>query len=95
VAQALSAEALLMLTDVEGLYTRWPDRDSLVSEIDTASLNALLPILESGMVPKVEACIRAVESGLPSAHIIDGRVEHCVLVELFTATGSGTKVVSL
>ena len=94
VAQALGAEALLMLTDVEGLYTRWPDRDSLVSEIDTASLSALLPTLEAGMVPKVEACIRAVESGLPSAHIIDGRVEHSVLVELFTATGSGTKVVA-
>lgn len=94
VAQALGAEALLMLTDVEGLYTRWPDRDSLVSEIDTASLSSLLPTLEAGMVPKVEACIRAVESGLPSAHIIDGRVEHCVLVELFTATGSGTKVVT-
>ena len=94
VAQALGAEALLMLTDVEGLYTRWPDRDSLVSEIDTSSLSALLPTLEAGMVPKVEACIRAVESGLPSAHIIDGRVEHCVLVELFTATGSGTKVVA-
>ncbi|MFN8089333.1 MAG: acetylglutamate kinase [Mycobacterium sp.] len=94
VAQALGAEALLMLTDVEGLYTRWPDRDSLVSEIDTGSLSSLLPTLEAGMVPKVEACIRAVESGLPSAHIIDGRVAHCVLVELFTATGSGTKVVA-
>lgn len=93
VAQALGAETLLMLTDVEGLYTRWPDRDSLVSEIDTAALHALLPTLEAGMVPKVEACIRAVDSGLPSAHIIDGRVEHCVLVELFTAAGSGTKVV--
>jgi len=94
VAQALGAETLLMLTDVAGLYTRWPDPDSLVDEIDTVSLNALLPTLEAGMVPKVEACIRAVDSGLPSAHIIDGRVEHCVLVELFTASGSGTKVVS-
>ena len=94
VAQALGAEALLMLTDVEGLYTRWPDRDSPATEIYTSSLSALLPTLEAGMVPKVEACIRAVESGLPSAHIIDGRVEHCVLVELFTATGSGTKVVA-
>jgi len=83
-----------MLTDVEGLYTRWPDRDSLVSEIDTAALNLLLPGLEAGMVPKVEACIRAVEAGLPSAHIIDGRVKHCVLLELFTQVGSGTKVVS-
>jgi acetylglutamate kinase len=92
-AEALSAEKLLMLTDVEGLYTRWPDRDSLVSEIDTATLTDLLPALEEGMVPKIEACLRAVDAGVPSAHVIDGRVEHCVLVELFTDEGTGTKVV--
>ncbi|WP_059018846.1 acetylglutamate kinase [Mycobacterium sp. M26] len=94
-AQALGAEKLLMLTDVEGLYTRWPDRESLVSEIDTVTLNQLLPSLESGMVPKIEACLRAVEGGVPSAHVIDGRVEHCVLVELFTDEGTGTKVVGV
>ena len=93
-ATALGAEKLLMLTDVEGLYTRWPDRDSLVSEIDTATLTQLLPGLESGMVPKIEACLRAVDGGVPSAHVVDGRVEHCVLVELFTDDGTGTKVVS-
>ena len=93
-AEALGAEKLLMLTDVEGLYTRWPDRDSLVSEIDTVTLTQLLPGLESGMVPKIEACLRAVEGGVPSAHVVDGRVEHCVLVELFTDEGTGTKVVS-
>ena len=93
-AEALGAEKLLMLTDVEGLYTRWPDRDSLVSEIDAATLTQLLPVLESGMVPKVEACLRAVEAGVPSAHVVDGRVEHCVLVELFTDEGTGTKVIS-
>ena len=93
-AEALGAEKLLMLTDVEGLYTRWPDRDSLVSEIDAATLTQLLPVLESGMVPKVEACLRAVEGGVPSAHVVDGRVEHCVLVELFTDEGTGTKVVN-
>ena len=92
-AGALGAEKLLMLTDVEGLYTRWPDRDSLVAEIDTATLAQLLPALEEGMVPKIEACLRAVEAGVPSAHVIDGRVEHCVLVELFTDAGTGTKVV--
>lgn len=91
-ASALGAEKLLMLTDVEGLYTRWPDRDSLVSEIDTATLATLLPTLEEGMVPKIEACLRAVAAGVPSAHVIDGRVEHCVLVELFTDQGTGTKV---
>jgi acetylglutamate kinase len=93
-AEALGAEKLLMLTDVEGLYTRWPDRDSLISEIDVVTLTGLLPSLESGMVPKIEACLRAVGGGVPSAHVIDGRVEHCVLVELFTNEGSGTKVVS-
>ena len=92
-AEALGAEKLLMLTDVEGLYTRWPDRDSLVSEIDTATLTELLPALEEGMVPKIEACLRAVDAGVPSAHVIDGRVEHCVLAELFTDEGTGTKVV--
>ena len=93
-AEALGAEKLVMLTDVEGLYTSWPDRDSLVSEIDTAALTQLLPTLEAGMVPKIEACLRAVPAGVPSAHVIDGRVEHCVLVEMFTDEGTGTKVVS-
>jgi acetylglutamate kinase len=92
-AEALGAEKLLVLTDVEGLYTQWPDRDSLVSEIDTATLAQLLPTLQEGMIPKVEACLKAVTGGVPSAHIIDGRVKHCVLVELFTDAGTGTKVV--
>jgi len=91
-AQALHAEKLLILTDVAGLYTNWPDQGSLVNEIDTVTLTGLLPSLQSGMVPKVEACLRAVEAGVPSAHIIDGRVEHCVLVELLTNAGAGTKV---
>ena len=56
-------------------------------------LTAVLPTLEEGMVPKIEACLRAVSGGVPSAHVIDGRVEHCVLVELFTDEGTGTKVV--
>jgi acetylglutamate kinase len=93
-AEALGAEKLLMLTDVEGVYTRWPHRDSLVSEVDSATLTQLLPTLEEGMIPKVEACLRAVAGGVPSAHVIDGRVEHCVLVELFTDAGTGTKVVA-
>ena len=94
VAEALGAEKLLMLTDVEGLYTRWPDRDSLVSEIDTHRLAELLPTLEEGMVPKIEACLRAVNAGVHSAHVIDGRVEHCVLAELSTDQRSGTKVIA-
>ncbi|AWV49051.1 acetylglutamate kinase [Mycobacterium leprae] len=93
-AETLGAEKLLMLTNVEGLYTRWPERDSLVNEIDSAALAQLLPTLEAGMIPKVEACLRAVTGGVPSAHVIDGRVKHCVLVELLTNEGTGTKVVS-
>lgn len=93
VAEALNAETLLMLTDVEGLYTRWPDRTSLVSRIDVDALTQLLPALEEGMVPKIEACLRAVRAGVPSAHVIDGRVPHCVLAALFTDDRSGTTVV--
>jgi acetylglutamate kinase len=92
-AEGLDAEKLLMLTDVEGIYTRWPDRDTFVSEIDTTTLGELLPTMDAGMVPKVEACLRAVASGVPSAHVVDGRVDHCVLLELFTNAGTGTKVV--
>lgn len=92
VAEALDAQTLVMLTDVEGLYTRWPDPDSLVDRIDTATLATLMPDLSEGMVPKIEACLRAVEAGVPSAHVIDGRVEHSVLTAL-TDGGSGTTVV--
>lgn len=92
IAEAVGAETLLMLTDVEGIYTRWPDRDSLASEIDTTTLKELLPTLEEGMVPKVEACLRAVRAGVPSAHVIDGRVAHCVVAELLEGTKTGTTV---
>ncbi|HET8992478.1 MULTISPECIES: acetylglutamate kinase [unclassified Rhodococcus (in: high G+C Gram-positive bacteria)] len=92
-AEALGAEKLVVLTDVEGLYTDWPDRSSLTSSIDTVALEALLPSLDSGMVPKMEACLRAVQGGVPSAHVIDGRQPHSVLLELFTEEGIGTMVV--
>lgn len=91
-AEAIGAEKLVVLTDVEGLYTDWPDRSSLASEIDSDTLAALLPSLDAGMVPKMEACLRAVQGGVPSAHVIDGRVPHSVLVELFTGEGIGTMV---
>jgi acetylglutamate kinase len=91
-AEALGAEKLVVLTDVEGLYTNWPDRSSLTSEIDTDALTELLPSLDSGMVPKMEACLRAVHGGVPTAHVIDGRVPHSVLLELFTSKGIGTMV---
>ncbi|MFD4180741.1 acetylglutamate kinase [Rhodococcus sp. NPDC058514] len=91
-AEAIGAEKLVMLTDVEGLYTDWPDRSSLASEIDSAALELLLPTLDAGMVPKMEACLRAVHGGVSSAHVIDGRVAHSVLLELLTGEGIGTMV---
>lgn len=92
-AAAIGAERLIVLTDVEGLYTDWPNRDSLVSQIDTDSLAELLPSLDSGMVPKMEACLRAVRAGVRSATVVDGRVGHSVLLELLTKKGVGTQVV--
>ncbi|MGZ8180101.1 acetylglutamate kinase [Williamsia sp. SKLECPSW1] len=91
-AEALGAEKLVVLTDVEGLYTDWPDRGSLTSQITADDLDAILPHLDSGMVPKMEACLRAVRGGVPRAHVIDGRVAHSMLLELFTEEGIGTMI---
>lgn len=91
-AEGIGAEKLVVLTDVEGLYTEWPDRSSLTTTIDSDALARLLPKLDAGMVPKMEACLRAVLGGVPSAHVIDGRVPHSVLLELFTGEGIGTMV---
>jgi acetylglutamate kinase len=91
-AAALGARKLIVLTDVAGLYRDWPDLDSLVSHIGAHELATLLPGLESGMVPKIEACLRAVRGGVPAAHIVDGRVPHSLLLEIFTDEGFGTMV---
>jgi acetylglutamate kinase len=91
-AVALGAEKLMMLTDVPGLYSNWPDRESLVSEITASELSELLPSLESGMIPKMQASLNAVTAGVPAAHIIDGRSPHSILLEIFTTTGFGTMV---
>lgn len=92
-AVALGAEKLVVLTDVPGLYRDWPDRESLVSKITAAELTALLPTLESGMIPKMTACLEAVAGGVPKAAIIDGRRPHSILLEIFTDAGIGTEVV--
>ena len=92
-AVSLNAAKLVILTDVAGLYSDWPNRDSLVSVIDVAALRTLLPELESGMIPKMTACLDAVEGGVAKAAIIDGRVPHSILVEIFTGSGIGTEVV--
>jgi acetylglutamate kinase len=92
-AVALDAVKLVVLTDVEGLYADWPDRDSLVQQIDAAELAEILPTLDSGMVPKMAACLRAVEGGVNRATVVDGRTPHALLLEMFTTEGTGTMVV--
>ena len=91
-AVAVSAEKLVVLTDVEGLYADWPASQDVISEIRADDLADLLPSLSSGMVPKMEACLAAVRGGVPRAHVLDGRVAHSLLLELFTDEGVGTMV---
>ena len=93
-AVALGAEKLVVLTDVEGLYRDWPASDEVVSRLTASELAELLPSLAEGMVPKMGACLRAVQGGVPAAHVIDGRVPHAVLLEVFTDEGVGTMVVA-
>jgi acetylglutamate kinase len=92
-AQALNAQKFVVLTDVEGLYRDWPNSNEVIASITAEELNKLLPSLASGMVPKMEACLRAVVGGVPQAHVIDGRVPHSLLMEVFTDSGAGTVVV--
>jgi acetylglutamate kinase len=97
-AVAVGAEKLVVLTDVEGLYADWPtsgvtpDHDEVISSISADELEMMLPSLSTGMVPKMGACLRAVRGGVPKAHVIDGRVPHALLVEIFTDEGVGTEV---
>ncbi len=92
-AISLGASKLVVLTDVPGLYRHWPDRDSLVALISVSELTALLPTLESGMIPKMTACLDAVVQGVGGATIIDGRIPHAILLEVFTQRGAGTEVI--
>jgi acetylglutamate kinase len=91
-AVALGADKLLVLTDVEGLYRDWPDSDDVIQEISPESLAELMPSLASGMVPKMGACLKAVQGGVPRATVVDGREPHAVLLEIFTDEGVGTQV---
>jgi acetylglutamate kinase len=91
-AVALGAEKLVILTDVEGLYADWPASDDIIRRIAVSDLEAMLPGLASGMVPKMEACAKAVRGGVPRAHVIDGRLPHGVLLEVVTSSGVGTMV---
>jgi acetylglutamate kinase len=104
-AVALGAAKLVVLTDVEGLYADWPvggrpevqqappGPSEVISTLTAAGLEKLLPGLSAGMIPKMEACLRAVRGGVPQAHVIDGRLPHSMLLEIFTDSGIGTMVV--
>lgn len=92
IAASLGARKLLMLTDVEGIYANYPDPDSLITRMSAAQLRALTPSLAAGMVPKAQAALDAVSQGVRSVHIIDGRMAHAMLLEIFTDEGIGTLI---
>jgi acetylglutamate kinase len=107
IAVALGAAKLVLLTDVAGLYARWPaqgpgagqdeapaqDRPGeVISQLDASQLDAMLPGLSGGMIPKMGACLTAVRGGVPRAHVLDGRLPHAILLEIFTDSGIGTMV---
>src|SRR5690349_13579857 len=91
-AVALGAEKLLVLTDVEGLYRDYGNSDDVIGEISPEALAELMPSLASGMVPKMQACLDALNGGVPRATVVDGREPHAVLLEIFTDEGVGTQV---
>ncbi|OAR27669.1 acetylglutamate kinase [Streptomyces sp. ERV7] len=92
-AVALGADRLVMMTDVEGLYADWPHSTEVIGRLTAGELDALLPGLASGMLPKMEGCLRAVRAGVPRAQVVDGRVPHALLRGVFTEHGPGTTVV--
>jgi acetylglutamate kinase len=106
-AVALGAAKIVLLTDVAGLYETWPGESpgagaapsgdgrpaEVISELTVSGLTAMLPGLSGGMIPKMEACLTAVRGGVPQAHVLDGRLPHAVLLEIFTDSGIGTMVV--
>jgi acetylglutamate kinase len=92
VARALGAYKVMFLTDVAGWLRDPGDPDSTISEVSAAELEAALPSVSGGMRPKLAACLDAIHGGVGYAHIVDGRVPHSLLLELFTDAGSGTKI---
>ena len=91
-AVALGAAKLVVLTDVAGLYRDWPSSVDVISQLTAVELERLLPGLSAGMIPKMEACLTAVRGGVPQAHVLDGRLSHAILLEIFTDAGIGTMV---
>jgi acetylglutamate kinase len=100
IAIELRAAKLVLLTDVAGLYPHWPGTDAAsalqarpVSQLTAAELAVLMPGLSDGMIPKMAACLSAVRGGVPRAHVLDGRLPHAILLEIFTDSGIGTMVI--
>ncbi len=96
IARAVGAEKLAFLTDIEGVYRDFNDKDSLISELSTTEAKDLLSsgTIGGGMLPKLNNCIDAVENGVSRVHILDGRIPHCLLLEIFTNKGIGTAILS-
>jgi acetylglutamate kinase len=94
IAEALGAEKLVYLTDVAGVHAEWPDASSLISSVDVDGLEKLIADgkASAGMIPKLESCVAALRNGVRSAHILDGRLPHALLLEFFTREGVGTMV---
>lgn len=95
IAGALHAEKLLLLTDIEGVYKDFEDKDSFISSLTVDEAKGYIKegIISGGMIPKIEACLRSIEQGTNKVHIIDGRQPHSIILELLTSTGIGTQVV--
>ena len=91
-AVALGADKFVILTEVEGLYADWPASDEVIRTLSLSELREMLPQLETGMLPKMQACADAVSGGIERAHVIDGRIPHSLLLEVFTDEGIGTMV---
>ena len=97
IAAAIGAHKIIFLTDVDGLYENYPDPASLIAEMSLGEAEAMIrgDKLASGMIPKLASCVRALESGVNGAHIINGTVPHALLLELLTDSGMGTMVTGL
>lgn len=96
IARAVNAEKLAFLTDIEGVYRDYNDKSSLISELSTDEARELLAggTIGGGMLPKLNNCIDAIEHGVSRVHILDGRIPHCLLLEIFTNKGIGTAILS-
>ena len=96
IARAVNAEKLAFLTDIEGVYRDYEDKSSLISELTTDEARELLAggTIGGGMLPKLNNCIDAIEHGVSRVHILDGRIPHCLLLEIFTNKGVGTAILS-